>query len=56
MGRTFRVDEYRCFVDGSIYVDYYVGIEWDPKVLGSRVIAVLWARGIGVLWALVLGV
>lgn len=43
MVRTFRVDEYWCFIDGSIYVNYYVVIMWDPKVLGSRVCAVLWA-------------
>lgn len=55
MAGTFRVDEYRGFVNDNSVCNIYIVFKWDPKVLGSRVYAVLWARVIVVLWDLALG-
>lgn len=43
MAGTFRVDEYRGIDNDHYICTYYVVFMWDPKVLGSRVYAVLWA-------------
>lgn len=49
------MDEYRSIVDDYCFCMYYIVLKWDPKELGSRVYAVLWARVIVVLWDLALG-
>lgn len=43
MAGTFRVDVDWRIGDGNIFIVHIVVFRWDPKRLGSRVCAVLWA-------------